>query len=314
MPVLENGQLNYSGKLAYLAGYALLALTDGRGALIKKHLIICGAVPVPLSDEQRELLEEPFVGTRYLFAADDFEQISELFRFCPELADIARLLHQEAVPEDLRLEDYMYFAEDAPEYLRLLTSVVRRIGSQAAGAFTRLWQRGHCALSELRRVERRTRDANNVDWDSALATYSGYANLLYGDRFRTMPLTTLTERQEKLLTYAIVHNKKHFIRLVDKNGEQFLCLPNNSVLLCEKLYRAHFNLNELTEKDLADCAWMMAGKLPDLLFEGNRQYTFAELKLLYNAPRPYAVLYGMLGRTAWTAGSRCSASFGSGTR
>ena len=39
---------------------------------------------------------------------------------------------------------------------------------------------------------------------------------------------------------------------------------------------------------------MEAKKLPKGLLAGNRQYTFPELKLLYDAPKPYCVLYGKL--------------------
>lgn len=294
LAVLERSQLSYTAKLAYLAGYAPLDLSTGHGALVAENLSICKSVPVPLSTGQRALLEEPFVGTRPIFANEDFAKISELFGFCPTLADIARLLHQGAVPENLRLVDYMYFAEDAPEYLRLLTSVLHQLGSESMGTFIHLWQKNACALSELRCMERRVQANNDRDWDEVLSTYSGYVNLLYGDRFKAFSFASLTSSQERLLTYAIINNKKHFIRLVDENGEQFLSLPRSSILFCEELYQTHFNLNELTKKDLTDCAQMTVRKLPKELLESSRQYTFAELKLLCDTPKAYVTLYGML--------------------
>ena len=287
-------QLSSSAQLAYLAGRAPMDLFHGSGAQLAKNLAVCGDIPVPLDDAQWALMEEPFVETRLLFACVPFEKIAELFRFCPTLADIARLLHQEAVPEELRLEDYLYFAEDGPEYLRLLTCVVHRLGSQAAGAFICQWQRDGCALSQLQRMERRLRASDDLDWGAALATYGGYINLLYGTRFKSLSLTELTPYQESILTYAIIHNKKHFIRIVDENGALFLSLPSRSILFRQELYQKHLNLNELTANDLADCAWMTERKLPQKLFEGDRHYTFAELKLLYDTPAAYAALYAML--------------------
>lgn len=294
LAVLEQSQLNYSAKLAYLAGYAPMDLSVGRGAQIIKNLSVCGTVPVPLSAEQRALLEEPFVETRSLFAEESFKEIAELFGFCPELADIARLLHQEDVPEDLRLEDYVFFAEDVPEYLRLMTLILHRLGRESMGAFIQQWQENTCSLFELRCMERRVQASGDRDWCEVLSTYSGYVNLLYGDRFKTLSLASLDNHQEKLITYAIINNKKHFIKLIDENGDQFLNLPYNSILFCEELYRAHFNLNELTARDLTDCERMPTQLLSPELLEGGRQYTFAELKLLYGASKAYATVYRML--------------------
>lgn len=294
LAALIQGQLSSSAQLAYLAGRAPMDLFHGPGAQLAENLAVCGDIPVPLDDAQWALMEEPFVATRCLFTWVPFEKIAELFRFCPTLADIARLLHQEDVPEELRMEDYMYFAEDGPEYLRLLNCVIHRLGGQATGAFICQWQKDGCALSQLQRMERRLRAGDDLDWCASLATYGGYINLLYGTRFKSLSLTELDPYQESILTYAIIHNKKHFIRIVDENGELFLNLPSRSILFRQELYQKHFNLNELTANDLADCAWMMERKLPQKLFEGDRQYTFAELKLLYDTPAAYAALYAML--------------------
>lgn len=60
------------------------------------------------------------------------------------------------------------------------------------------------------------------------------------------------------------------------------------------MYQGHLNLNELTAKDLADCARMTDKKFNAKLLEGTRTYTFAELKLLYDSPLVYSSLYGLL--------------------
>lgn len=294
LALLAYGQLTASAQLAFLVGRAPMDLSQGDGAQLMENLAVCGDIPVPLNDEQWALLGEPFVKTRWLFMSVPVEKIFELFHFCPELVDIARLLHQEKVPEQLRLEDYMYFAEDAAEYLRLLTTVIQRLGVRPTSAFIRQWQKDNCALSQLRRMECVTRTAENKDWSEALATYGGYINLLYGARFKTIPLTDLTTYQEKILTYAILHNKKHFIKMVDENGPVFLNLSNYSILFQEELYQKHFNLNELTAKDLTECSWMVSKKLPAKLLAGKRIYTFSELKLLYDTPPAYSCLYDLM--------------------
>ena len=285
--------LSESGRMTYLENYAPMALPDEERAQVLNNLSACETAPIALDDGQRALLREPFVGTRYLFASEDFSEIWTLFQFCPALADIARLLHQRDIEEHLTLTDYQYFAEDGAEYLRLLTLVLQRLTNDAAGRFLGHWQRNNCALSELQRMERRTRKAAEA-LDDTLVSYTGYVNLIYGSKFKNISLSGLAGCQEALLLYAITHEKKHFIRLVDENAERFLGLSMRSILFHETLYREHFNLNELTKKDLDDCGWMVGGKLQKALFTGSRQYTFPELKLLYDAPEPYCVLYGKL--------------------
>ena len=286
--------LSESAQLAYLENFTSKALSDGERAQILKNLSACETMPIGLGSEQRTLMAQPFVGTRRLFVLSDFEAVSTLFQFCPALTDIAQLLHQKGIDEHLDLTNYQYFAEDGAEYLRLLTLVLQGLDTKAAGDFIWMWQHNNCALSELQRMERRVQSANVKNWDAALSSYAGYVNLLYGEKFKTISLAGLTDAQEALLTYAITHEKKHFIQLVDENADKFLGLSHWSILFCETLYRDHFNLNELTVRDLDDCRWMEAKKLPKGLLAGSRQYTFPELKLLYDAPQAYITLYGKL--------------------
>lgn len=291
--VLDQIDLTVDAQLTYLENFAPMKPDDGTKAQIVKNLSACETAPVTLNDSQRELLIEPFVATRYLFVSAEFEKVWTLFQFCPALADIARLLHGRDILEYLTLTDYQYFAEDSAEYLRLLTLVLQRLSADTASRFLHHWRENNCALSELQRMERRTRTTAGA-LDDALASYTGYVNLIYGNRFKTISLGKLAGCQEKLLLYAITHEKKHFIRLIDENADRFLGLPVRSILFHETLYREHFNLNELTKKDLDDCVWMEGDKLPKALLTGCRQYTFPELKLLYDAPEPYCILYGML--------------------
>ena len=286
--------LTPGARLTYLESVAPIELDDGTRAQILMNLSACGTVPVALDEGQRALLSEPFVATRYLFASADFEDAWTVFQFCPALAGIARMLHQKGVNEHLTLTDYQYFAEDGAEYLRLLDLTLQRLGADAAGKFLHHWQENNCALSELQRVERRTRTTDAGELDAALTSYTGYVNLMYGKKFKTISLNGLTGCQETLLLYAITHEKKHFIRLIDENADKFLGLSRWSILFHEPLYRDHFNLNELTARDLDDCGWMTQRHLPKNLLTGSRQYTFPELKLLYDAPGAYVTLYSKL--------------------
>lgn len=292
--VLEFERLSSETCLTYLENFAPMNLSCGAGAELAANLAACTGLPAVLTDEQRALLVKPFVATRYLFATEDFSAVSELFSLFPELAEIALLLHQNGIEEFLTLLNYQYFAEDAPEYHRLLAIVIQRLGRETSELFLRHWQRNGCTLSELRRIESRTRTAGEQGWDETLITYSGYVNLLFGRRFKNIDLGSVLSYQEGILTYAITHNKKHFIRLVDGHWALFSQIPSNSILYYQDFYSQRLNLNELTEKDLDDCAWMTGKNRSQRLLTANCRYTFAEVRLLYEASSSYVTLYGKL--------------------
>lgn len=282
----EDTRLDSAGLLVYMENFANMALNDVVISSIKN----CVGLPVILSEKQKALLKEPFVSTRYLFCAAPFERVWNMLEATPALADIARLLHIKDVHEELTLDDYVRMAPEAKEYHRLLSSVTMQMDADAASSFITYWQHGGCSLKELKLMERRITSHQ----DATFATYSGYVNLLYGLRYKSIDLSRVSDTQENILIYAIVHNKKHFIKLVDEHSEIFLSLPSGSILFAEKLYKEHFNLNELTESDLCDCTRMYQLKFDmDCLTQG-RRYTFPELKALYGVSAPYRNLYNLL--------------------
>jgi len=143
-------------------------------------------------------------------------------------------------------------------------------------------------------MEQRLSADMELDLEEVFSRYAGYVNLLYGKRFQSIDLSSITVYQESILLHAIVKNKKHFIRMVDNTPEIFLSVPSTSILFNTALYQEHLNLNELTEKDLKDCAWMISSRLQVNCFTPGRIYTFQELRTLYDAGGKYVSLYNKL--------------------
>lgn len=281
-------------RLIFLEYFAPMQLDDTARETVAANLNSCVNIPLELDVQQKELLLEPFVFSRWLFASAPFHEVCNLLRACPDLLDIIRLLHEQKINEKLGLTEYKVFSKNALECCRLLRSVTTQMDADAAEKFLSFWKKGDCALSELRSLERWITAHPGQDWDSLFATYSGYINLLYGARFKKIDLSSVSSVQEDILIYAITHNKKHFIRMVDEHSELFFSIPRTSVLFQPDLYRDHFNLNELTERDMNDCTWMVQGKLKTTILLSDRRYTFPELKALYNAPHIYIQLYHAL--------------------
>ena len=280
--------------LVFLKYFVPMQLDDTVKQTVISNLNRCCEVPLELSDGQKGLLLEPFVSSRSLFSSAPFREICNLLDTCPALLDIIRLLHEIEVDEDLGIEEYKLFSQNAAEHYRLLRLIADQMGVETMGMFLTFWQKGGCAFSELRSLERWITAHPGQDWDSLFATYSGYINLLYGVRFQKIDLSAVSSVQEDILIYAIIHNKKHFIRMVDEHTELFFSIPRDSVIFQPDLYRKHFNLNELTERNLRDCAWMKQWKLKTKNLVSDRRYTFPELKALYDASPIYIRLYHAL--------------------
>ena len=294
MEVLGRDQLDARARLVYLLNFAVAEQSEEEKQAAILGLESCVDPPIRLDEWQKELLKKPFTATRSLFQTAEFEEVCTLLRSCPELVDIIKLLHKKEITENLSLNDYLSFAGDAAECCALLSAVAGQLGSEDTAEFISFWKKNKCAMDQLRRMEHRIAAYPTQDWDSVFSTYSGYVNLLYGTRFKTIDLSSVRNYQEDILTYAIIHNKKQFIKLVDEHAEQFLSLPRDSLLLQEELYRNRFNLNELTEADLGACMWMRSSGLDVEKLTQGRNYTFPELSALYEASALYITLYQLL--------------------
>lgn len=294
MEALALDRLTDYARLVYLENFAPMELSDEAKQTAAASLRHCTEIPLSLTGPQRALLLESFVCGRDLFASAPFGEVWSLLEGCPELLDIVRLFHENHVREQLAQKDYTTFARDPAEYRRLLAVLVDLMDTDAASLFLDHWRRNGCPLHELRTMERRAREHPDMDWSGLIATSAGYVNQLYGSRFRNIDLSAVNDCQEDILIYAITHNKKHFIQLVDEHAELFLYLPGTSALFQEALYREHFNLNELSEPNLVALARMDQRRLNAKLLAPGRRYTFPELRELCGQSSRYLRLYHAL--------------------
>lgn len=291
---LELDELSSEQKLVFLENFISGNLPPETRKAAADSIKNCIDLPVTLTQGQKDFLLEPFTASRYVFSLVPFDEIWALVESCPGLKDIFRLLHELGIDETLGLEDYRAMVQDVSECGRLLRSIARQMDAAAMSGFLSFWRKGGCTAYELRRMERWISSHPGQDWDGLLSNYSGYINLLYGKRFKEVDLAGAEDYQEDILIYAITQNKKRFIRLVDGHSDVFLRLPRTSMLFQERLYREHFNLNELTEKALADCAGMAQGRLPVDRLSPGYQYSFQELQALYGLPNVYFKFYAAL--------------------
>ncbi len=291
---LRLSNLSDSNKLILLDNFSDLELATERWENAVASLCVCNGLPQKLNDKQRELLLEPFVGTQTLFSRTRFNEIWAVIESCPDLTSIMRLLHEQCIKEELGLEEYKRFRDDVSERYTLLEALCDELGAENMYGLLRFWQEGSCSLNELRHVKKQISGLAKQVLDRIFMSYSSYANMLYKNCFRTIDLSDIPYEKEAILVYAMSHKKRHFIQLVDDNAELFHNIPQYSILFQKGLYEKHFNLNELTLKDLGSCIKMERGKLDIDGLQEERTYTFPEIRALYDTPKAYFILYHML--------------------
>lgn len=294
MKVLEHNQLDNKARLAYLESFSSKAASEADRQATINGLAHCIDVPHRLSNWQMGIVREPFTTTRNLFRESGFVEICSFLQSNPKLVDLLRLLHEQNICEALCLEDYKCFTSDTEERLTLMRSVANYLGSDNTAEFLLFWGKNEYTMDELRRMECQARAYSDKGELPYLSNYGIYINLLYGSRTKTISLDGVRSWQEDILAYAIIHKKKRFVKLVEKNMDLFCALPQESFLLQENLYKEHFNLNELTEKDLRACVWMKKGKLDAGKLVPYRKYTFPELSALYGQSDVYLKFYHLL--------------------
>lgn len=294
LDVLKCEPLDAYTRLVMLKNFSPTDLTEEAKENLVRSLANCTDLPLKLNDKEKTFLKEAFVGSSFLMTTAPFKEVFTLLDTHPALLGVASLLQKRGVPEKLALKDYTAFADSLASYLPLMEAVFSVLAPTALGFFLKHWQHNGCPLRELQTMKRLMDAEAGRDWEPMLETASSYTNTLYGARFKNIDLSSVRAYQEGLLIYAIAHNKKHFIRLVDENAETFCQLPYTSVLFQEELYSEHFNINELTEKSLAECHDLPYSYFHFELLEPGRRYSFQELKALNGKASEYWLFYNLM--------------------
>lgn len=285
-------------RLVYLENFTDLELSDEERREALFGIYSCKEIPLHLDEKQRVLLREPFVRDSDMPSSTPFQSVFQLLDTHPALLTLARIMYEKGAGKNLFFSDYQKFAQDEQEYCSLLGSIVQALEAPVIDLFLWHWHCNDCPLHELQALDRLVRERTERDWEKLLGSRSGYINTLYGKKFRNLDLSSLGNAQDNILMYAISHRKKHFIRMVDEHTEEFLAVPDDSLLFQEEFYEEHFNINELTVKELTWFAKMACHRWQSPVFAEARRYTFPELYALCGQPPKYWVFYNAVRSTS----------------
>lgn len=291
---LKGNRLTGYARLVALENFDLCGQDSEARETVIRNISHCVEIPLALSDKEKALLQEPFVAFTDLTGYASFSEVFAMLDGHPELLGIARLLHKKGVEDNLVLKDYQKLAESVSEYAPPLQDLITSLDLLPLNIFLECWKANGCLLHELQAMKRLLDIQPDQDWPTLLGTRSAYTNTLYGRKFKSFDLSELGEDKEGVVIYAISHNKKHFIKLVDGCPDVFLDIPANSVLFQKELYDGHFNINELTETTLGEFAKIKTYYFRPERLEPGRRYSFQEIRALTGKASPYWNFYHAL--------------------
>ena len=298
-------------------------LMDGLAALDQ-----CGSFSVDdLTDTERKHLIEPAVSSIFLqerIKDRRFWRKLENPSYCALLNDLSFLCEGVSLGADQAEELWQHTAEIQEG----LDAVLRKLPGYEMGKFLALWLDNKALVYDLNRLKyilpelphETAKGATMQEKVSELPheTMQGasemqsdldehsdrrvkftenqltYLNFLYGDLLNGVDLSYLSERQMKLLVYAVTHKKKHFLTIVKEHFEDFTVLQRFALLLDTDTYEHYLNVNTLNPQNLKDSRHLPKISDECKCYLNKEPYTFDELKLLAKADSRYVRLYHML--------------------
>lgn len=239
----------------------------------------------------RMLLAEPaFSGSLPVHAVGQKELLG-LF-LDPAFMGLANWLHDNSGKETSLLPEQMRrMAEHPQEILQGLKSVKELLSPGHFMIFLQLWLWSGASWKELRKVLEILPGASKEEVIQLLADKGGYVNALYGNPLKNIDFRLVSRGKSELILYAVTNRKKHFMKLLDEHPEDFLRLPDTSILLDPDVYRTMLNVNTLNEQNLKDCFSLRSFPKQNKEILGGGTFTFEELAILSGLEGRYLAVY-----------------------
>lgn len=198
---------------------------------------------------------------------------------------------KEYIYNDLNAKELKWISDNFSALIPDLKKIYSSIGYSNFKTFFSFWRENDLSLNEVKLLIKQLETMGYVP--EAFASKVNYVNYICGNKLKDFDLEYLCYGQSEMLIYAILNNKKGFLKLIKENFNAFYNITADSVFFDEYVYRNILNLNALNLKNLQELVKM---KLKDFNSENfeNRNYTFDEFKALYNEDEQYGKVYHLL--------------------
>lgn len=246
-----------------------------------------------LTEIEKKLFNLPYLSSDILMPSFNIRKVYELLNKDNYLKSIIHFLYDNKIEVYISSDEYEFIHNNSKEIYTLLKELYNQIERNTYIQMLKLWIENKCNVYDLRVINNNLKDLDIEQLSNKFQNRGSYINYIYGDIIKTLELGMLNGSKEKIVIYAIVNNKRNFLKLIQENQQLFLELSYNSLLFEEIFYTKYFNINSLTKKDLQTLNLMTKTKSNIyLLKEG--QYTFKEIDTLYGMPKEYFILYNNL--------------------
>lgn len=251
---------------------------------------------IPISDLtafERELFSLSFMSSNFLMPDFDIRIVYDLLNKDNYLKSIIHFLYDSNIKVFISASDYEFIHNNSKEIYTLLKELYNQMEEYTYVKMLDLWIENNCNLYDLKVLNDKLKDIEKEEHINKLLNRGSYINFIYGDIIKSLELKMVDGSKENVVIYAIVNNKKNFLKLIQENQQLFFELSYNSLLFENDFYSKYFNINSLTKKDLEKLGTMTKGRSNINLLD-EREYTFKEIETLYNKPEQYFILYNNL--------------------
>ena len=198
---------------------------------------------------------------------------------------------KEYIYSDFNAKELKWISDNFDVLIPDFKKIYSLIGYSNFKTFMSNWREDDLSLNEVKLL---IKQLDTIGYDpGAFASKVNYVNYICGNKLKDFDLEYLSYGQSEMLIYAILNNKKGFLKLIKENFDTFYRIPKDSVFLDEYVYRNLLNLNALNLKNLQELVKMKLKDFNQENFE-DRNYTFDEFKALYNEDDQYGKVYHLL--------------------
>ena len=248
-----------------------------------------------LPEAARRLFLKPYIYDSCLIPLDVIKYNNQVLTGNEAIFGMIDFFYTNDIEISIDYSDYMLIEKNAAEISVCLKAIFSLVNNDALimTSLCDLWLENKCSLYDLQTLIQKIPTVSPEEFELALSNRSSYINFIFGNKISKIPLNGEPSYREEILIYAVVNNKKGFIKLVEENHDVFVSLSHISILFDSDFYEKYVNINSLSRKNLLDCAVMFTNKFNiSLLSEAS--YTFSEIKALYGLHNVYFKLYNML--------------------
>lgn len=269
----------------------------GKRTVIKnlKHFFMQDKVRLQdLTIDEINLFTSPVLSNYNLIPRENLKRVYELLVKNKELKRFILFLYLNKLTIPLKIADYEKINQYAKQIYEYVNKISKIIDNETLYRLLLKWLDYGCSLYDLKIIESKISIANKTIIEGMVSSRSGYINFIFGNKFSGINFSDIDESKEALIIYAISNNKKGFLKLIEKNQQEFLDIPSSSILYNEDFYSKYININALNSKNLKELQFMKDNKNYIYLLQ-EEIYTFNEIKILYEAgDKTYYKLYNYL--------------------